>query len=383
MPDVKLLVISHSAVISGYRQRFSEVFRQSGAEITLLVPRQWRQFNTVVELGATTVGDFRIIPRQPLSWGLRHHGLKNAAHIYPGLSQLIKRLRPDIVEVWAEPFAAVTAQAVRAAGGINPPSRIIFFSAQNIRRDYPPPFSCLERFTFRHADFAFPINIETDQILREKGWRKGSAVLPMGIDPAHFRELDSSRLRRQLGLEHFTIGFVGKFDRQKGILDLIQAARQLDGDFNLLLIGQGPLKSRILGLSGELGIRKAVRIIDPIVYDELPAYLNSMHVLVLPSITLPGLKEQFGRVLVEAMSCGVPVIGSSSGEIPRVIGESGLVFEEGNTTDLAGKINLLLDNPTRARQLGTRGRERARDKFSWKVIARRQIEAYRDLGVHC
>lgn len=377
--NAKLLVISHSAVVSGYRERFAEIVRQGGPEITLLAPKRWRQFNAEVSLGSTSGLNYRVIPRQPVSWGLKNHGLRNVTHIHRGLRRLIRDLRPDIVEIWAEPFAAVTAQAVRGVSRFFPPARIIFFSAQNIRRNYPPPFSFFERYTYRHADFAFPINSETEKILREKGWRKQSLVLPMGINPDHFRKTDSPLLRRRLGLTGFTVGFLGKFDSQKGIPDLIRAVSQLSGECKLLLVGQGPLKSRLLRLAGELGVREKIRIIDPVGYDQLPAYLNCMNVLALPSITLPGLKEQFGRVLVEAMSCGVPVIGSDSGEIPNVVGDGGLIFPEGDVEALRDRIVGLRENPETAAELGRKGRQRVEREFTWETIARRQIEVYNQL----
>ncbi|MFQ3664330.1 MAG: glycosyltransferase, partial [Chloroflexaceae bacterium] len=95
-----------------------------------------------------------------------------------------------------------------------------------------------------------------------------------------------------------------------------------------------------------------------------------------PSRTTPTWKEQFGRVLIEAMSCGVPVIGSSSGEIPHVIGEGGLTYPEGDVSALSAAIARLVADPAARRELACRGRERVLAHFTQAAIARRHVEVY-------
>jgi len=107
--------------------------------------------------------------------------------------------------------------------------------------------------------------------------------------------------------------------------------------------------------------------------------MNRMDLLVLPSITRPSLVEKFGRVLIEAMACGVPVVGSSSGEIPNVLGESGLIFKEGDSEDLHDKITSLLNNRDLRIEMGKLGRERAVQNYSWKSIAGKTVNIYEQL----
>ncbi len=376
---MKILVISHSAVVSGYQDRYVEVVRAGNIKLTLLVPEKWQQFNRIVRLEKRSDPDYRIVARQPFSWGLKNHGLRNVTHIYPGMKKLIREINPDIIELWEEPFSAVTAQAIHAARKINPDIKIIFFSAQNIRKKYPPPFSWFERYTHRHADFAFVMNRDAQEILQERGWQKGSIVLPLGVNPNRFKRLDASTLRKRLGLNKFTIGFIGKLDRQKGVPDLVKAFGMLKDEANLLIIGEGPMAGPLRNLIDKLDISADSRIIPPVPYSEIPEYLNCMDVLVLPSVTLPGLKEQFGRVLIEAMSCEVPVIGSSSGEIPAIIGDAGLVFPERDLETLLHRLRTIINNPADARDLSRRSRERVLRKYDWKIIARKQIEIYSTL----
>jgi hypothetical protein len=104
-----------------------------------------------------------------------------------------------------------------------------------------------------------------------------------------------------------------------------------------------------------------------------------MNVLVLPSLTTPGWVEFFGRVLVEAMACEVPVIGSDSGEIPNVIGDAGLIFHEGEADDLRDKLLLLAHDENLQLELAERGKKRAVEKYSWEQIAADTYEVYTSL----
>ncbi|MBM3213066.1 glycosyltransferase, partial [Candidatus Poribacteria bacterium] len=92
-----------------------------------------------------------------------------------------------------------------------------------------------------------------------------------------------------------------------------------------------------------------------------------------------GWVEFFGRVLVEAMVCQVPVIGSNSGEIPNVIGDSGLIFQEGDEKDLKDKLYTILVNPQLRKSLAMKGFQRANSLYTWESIAKNTYEVYYDL----
>ena len=115
----------------------------------------------------------------------------------------------------------------------------------------------------------------------------------------------------------------------------------------------------------------------------MPSFLKALDVLVLPSVTIPPLhREQFGRVLVEAMAAGVPVIGSSSGAIPEVIGDAGLVVPEGDPRALAAAIDQVLGDPALRQRLVERGRQRVATRFAWPVVAEQTCELFRSAIVH-
>jgi len=129
-------------------------------------------------------------------------------------------------------------------------------------------------------------------------------------------------------------------------------------------------------MAEELGIADRVQWVNRIPSDQMPAFYRRLDVLVLPSRSLPNWKEQFGRVLIEAMSCGVAVIGSDSGEIPHVIGDAGLIFPEEDVPSLTAHLQRLLDDRAAASDLGLAGRARVLAHFTMAQIAAETVAIY-------
>ena len=103
----------------------------------------------------------------------------------------------------------------------------------------------------------------------------------------------------------------------------------------------------------------------------------------LPSRTTAAWKEQFGRVLIESMLCGTPVVGSSSGEIPLVIADAGLVFPEGESAMLADRIERLMNEPMLRKQLRDKGRERVLAYYTWEKVAQATAKIIREVAERC
>src|SRR5207237_3927991 len=116
-----------------------------------------------------------------------------------------------------------------------------------------------------------------------------------------------------------------------------------------------------------------VRHIDSL---RAPEYMNLFDVLALPSRSTAKWKEQFGRVLVEAMACGTPPVGSSSGEIPNVIVDAGLIFQEGDIAALAASLGSLYYDPELRQRLSTEGRQRVLEDFTHRKIAEQTVQLY-------
>jgi glycosyltransferase involved in cell wall biosynthesis len=166
---------------------------------------------------------------------------------------------------------------------------------------------------------------------------------------------------------------------EKGVQVLLQAVEELAGEWRLRILGSGPKQSQLEALTQRLGITDRVSFESPIPSAQMPAFYNQLNTLVLPSLTRPHWKEQFGRVLIEAMACGVPVVGSRSGEIPHVIGQAGLTFTEGDTQELRARLSQLMDDPALCTDLSRRGREQVLAHYTQAKIAAETHEVYRQL----
>src|SRR5690606_2150032 len=131
----------------------------------------------------------------------------------------------------------------------------------------------------------------------------------------------------------------------------------------LIIMGDGPERDRLEALAESLGSAERVTFAGHVPSLEMPRWLAALDILVLPTVGRKGWAEQFGRILIEAMACGVPVIGSRSGEIPRVIGEAGLLVAEGDERGLTEAIRALSGEAELRTGLGARGRARVLDRF--------------------
>jgi glycosyltransferase involved in cell wall biosynthesis len=205
-------------------------------------------------------------------------------------------------------------------------------------------------------------------------------VLPqLGLDAARYAAGNAALARaagapRSLGPP--VVGYVGRLVPEKGVDVLIEALEHFDA--RLLVVGDGVARASLEAWTSAWPEGKAT-FTGAVADMEVPNYLACMDALVLPSRTTASWAEQFGHVLIEAMAAGVPVVGSSSGAIPEVIGEAGLVFPEGDSAALRAQLGVLFDDPVLRKRLVERGRARVERLYTNERIARAQREIYRQV----
>jgi len=222
--------------------------------------------------------------------------------------------------------------------------------------------------------------------MRARGYQGPVTVLPHGVDPTVFAPRSGVARPREFPESGATVGYACRLDAAKGVWDLLEAARLAAqhgaSEFSLVLIGGGPLRGDIVRAAKHAEDIPPVRVIQHVPHRQMPAYLNALDVLVLPSRTTPRWKEQFGRVIIEALACGVPVIGSDSGHIPHLINDTGggLIFPEGDVKALAENIERLLNNPVERELLAQRGRQQVLEKYTWGRIAQRVTDVLLEIG---
>jgi glycosyltransferase involved in cell wall biosynthesis len=170
------------------------------------------------------------------------------------------------------------------------------------------------------------------------------------------------------------VGYLGRFVPEKGLSLLMAALEGLAARWRAVLVGGGPLEPELRAFAARFPGR--VRVVTGVTHDEVPRYLNAMDVLCAPSQTAPRWREQFGRMLVEALACGKPVLGSDSGEIPHTLGGAGWVLPEADAGAWSAALARLADDPGHAAELGQRGLERARTCFAWSQVARAHLSYF-------
>ncbi len=178
----------------------------------------------------------------------------------------------------------------------------------------------------------------------------------------------------------FRIGYAGGLLPEKGVDLLLRACAGLRGDWRLHLAGSGDEQDTLQSLAAELGVAGKVHWTGRLPSAQMPGFYRRLDALAVPSRTTPAWKEQFGRVLIEAMACAVPVIGSDSGEIPRVIGEAGLVFPEGDAEALRAHLQRLHDDPAERVRLAQAGRARVLERYTMARIAAETVAHYKEIA---
>ena len=366
---MKIVMLSKALVSGAYQKKLEELARLPEVDLLALVPPAWHEPRVgTIRLDRRFTQGYRL-EVLPILFNGRHH-----LHFYPGLRQVLQRERPDLLHIDEESFNPATFLALRAGRAVG--ARCCFYNYANNDRYYPPPFNLFERYAFRHAAYALVCNQEAAQIIRRHGYAGPLAVLPQfGVDPELFHPADKQRTLTN----DFIVGYVGRLVPEKGVLDLVEALVELPAHVRLRLVGAGALRPQIERRVAELGLRGRVELRPAVASTDVPATLRELDALVLPSHTMPNWKEQFGRILIEAMSSGVPVVGSSSGEIPNVIGDAGLVFPEGDITALRACLDRLLHDAALWQRLREQGRNRVLAHYTQAALARRYYAIYREM----
>ncbi|MEQ4207711.1 glycosyltransferase [Actinopolymorpha sp. B9G3] len=296
-----------------------------------------------------------------------------AVVLRPGAGRVLRTLRPDVLHIIGEAGYPATFQILRMRRRYWPHVPATLYATQNVPHTLPFPFAQIERRTYASVHCAFPITPAAEKVLRTRGYRGESQVVPQGVDTELFRPYPQARAARASG-HPFTVGYVGWLERHKGIPALIEAAEKLDCD--LVVVGRGSLTPAVEAAAARRPGRVTFR--PRMNRFELPRLMADMDVLAMPSTetvrrtlvpwTEVPVREPFGRVLVEAMSCGVPVVGSNLGEIPHVIGPAGLTFRAGDTDALIARLAEIRDDDALARRLGAAGQTRSQ-LFSWSTVS--------------
>jgi glycosyltransferase involved in cell wall biosynthesis len=290
------------------------------------------------------------------------------------------RERWDIVHCWEEPYVLAGFQVSRWAEN----RRVVFYTHQNLDKWYPPPFGWFEKTAIQCSAgwIAGGHTVRDTLASRTVYANRPHEVIPLGVDLDVFHPdgKAGAAVRLKLGWEQPgppVVGYLGRFIPEKGVRLLMRSLEAIASPWRALFVGAGPLEAELRAWAERFPDR--VRVVTGVPHNEVPSYLNAMDVLAAPSQTTPRWREQLGRMLIEGFSCGIPVVGSDSGEIPFVLGDAGRVVQEADGASWTATLGELLESPRIRAELATRGQERARSRFAWPVIARQHLAFFEQL----
>jgi glycosyltransferase involved in cell wall biosynthesis len=368
---MRVLRIAHSSLTRALRQRERALARcYPDVNLEVVTTERWREAE--VDVDATPDDLFPVRTA-------RSHLSKHIQLFVYDPRPIIKALRehqPDLIDMSHEPYSIAGAEILMLCNWFAPQVPIVMQTNQNILHNYPFPFNWLERRAFRRVAAAYACSETVCEVLRAKGFDKPAPIIPFGVNTEAFRPRPA---RSESSDRPLTIGYVGRMLPGKGLNVLADALEKVrDEAWQLLVVGDGPERAefeRRLTASNLLG---RTRFTGAINFSLVPDFFQELDLLVIPTETTKRIREQFGRVIVEAMASGVPVIGSTCGAIPEVVGEAGIVFSEGDAVALASALRQMFSDEGLRERLALAGLERAK-QYSWERVAEKTYALYKQV----
>ncbi|HYH94378.1 glycosyltransferase family 4 protein [Hyalangium sp.] len=370
----RLVSVSHSYVVTLNRRLANEMARVGAGqwEVTAVAPRFFHGDLSPIQLQREPGETSQVEGVRAL--------FSRSAHVFVYGPELREKLTRgvDLVHSWEEPYVLAGGEVALLT-----PRRVplVFSTAQNLFKRYPPPFAQLERWVVARSAgwIAFGETVKQNLLTRPGYAQRPSRYIPMGVDVELFQpdRAAGADFLRELGWEPAgapVVGYLGRFVPEKGVELLRKVLEGLTTPWRALFVGGGPMEASLRAWGERQGGR--VRVVTGVPHAQVPRVLNAMDVLCAPSQTTPRWKEQFGRMLAEGFACGVPVLTSDSGEIPHTAGDAGRVLPEADVAAWTAALAEVLESPDRRRELAARGRARAMTRFAWPVVAREHLDFF-------
>jgi glycosyltransferase involved in cell wall biosynthesis len=368
---MRIAVIGHPLAAEENRLAFRG---WKDAHVDLILPRTWkaRSLGHVYRApedrgaagaaGTAAPGEPALHPLPTFLTG------RNSLFMWSGLGPLLRRLEPDVIYCWEEPWCLATRQVLRLARALKVP--VVFYTAENRPKRLPWPFRALLRAAFRECPACVAPTEEIAGRVRAWGYAGKVFVIPLWIRPRRFLRAGAAERR---------LGYVGRLIPLKRVDLLVRALALMEG-YSLRIIGDGPERARLEALAQGLGIRAQVDFRGHIDNGELERGLEGVSLLVMPTAENARQAEQFGKAAVEGVSCGLPVLASRTGNLAALAG----VFPTLSALDLDSPermaeavAGVFRDFPAEASLAASR--RRAEETYGPQAAARRLQAAFAEV----
>lgn len=384
---MKIGIVWENGVSKWMSQMFEPLMDISDSDVTVFVGERNKYDITDVKLKK-----HRMTHREELLLGLRHPlaslkkiinaPFKKLDFYYNSLSKYLDGY--DIVECHDSSRSLYSLSELKRQGK---EFKLVVSYAENIpyRQVFDEKTNYIKHSAYEMIDHFIPwCNTIKKTMLLEGVPEEKITTIYTGIDLNLFtpEPKDTSLLKElEISPEEFTLLYVGKLTSWKGVHILPYAAKILVSKgykgFCFVIAGRGAQLDNLKKVIAEAGVDKHFRFAGFTPYTDIKNIYNLADAFVCPSYPTMTWQEQFGMVLVEAMACGKPIIGSASGSIPEVMGDAGMTFIPGDFFELAEKIEFFMNNKNHIYRLGQKGRRRAEELFDARKNALKLYEVYR------
>lgn len=348
---IDMLVISH-ACFSAINRNIYRLFAKDGINVEIVAPTELNFPNGRRKADPPS-------PQDPVVHYLSLVGDNPRIYFFEGLLKLLDDKKPAVVLLDNDPVSRMAIQTGRwckrnnatlfCISNENLPLDLVSTVKRRGIRSLPPALykRMLLMRSRRIVDGIFAINSDGKRIFLDEGFRKVERM-PLGFDPFYFHIDHEKRtaIKHELQLHDTTIAYFGRLIPEKGVHLLIDALSRLKKyPWHLLMDHFDEYASaynqQIQQLIERSGLADRIVYVSPNHF-EIGAFMNAADVVVVPSVSAPNWKEQYGRVAAEAMACGRLVIASDSGALPELLNGHGLLFKEGDIDELTSILEKLL-----------------------------------------
>ena len=370
---MRVLFVSHAYVVGVNQDKLNAIAQTKKVKVGLLTPSNWkaREWDSFLPV-EKPYPDIQVYSAPVSFTGRGGACFYNPLRVW----QVIQDFKPDLIQVEQEVFSICAFELAVFSRIINKP--LVVFGWENMERQLSFFRSRIRRFVLNTASLIITGNHDGANLVRGWGYEGLLEIMPqMGVDTTLFAPQTERKSSKQL-----QIGFLGRLVTEKGIDTLLRAIAKLRHrglNCQGIICGFGSEEANLRQQAVELNITDNIVWRGSVPHALAPAELSQFDVLVLPSRTIDNWKEQFGHVLIEAMAMEIPVVGSTCGEIPDVIGRSDLVFEEEDSDALAAILEKIALQPAWRQEIATYCLNRVKENYSHEKIAERLIGLWQNI----